>query len=152
VNVHDSLFDGYGLDSYRIDESTTLSMNRLLLATMVAVALPGAAAAAPACTSETLSVTGTPVSVAYCVSGPARVTSSHEIIVPVTATFSAPGGVLRRISELHFLAEESTSRVLESLDLTKVGLTGTLHLTLAYIQGAVRVEGALLTPGAITIK
>lgn len=123
-----------------------------LLATLVAVALPAAAAAAPACTSETLSVGGTPVSVSYCVLGPARATASHEIIVPVAATFSAPGGTLRRSSDLHFLAEESTSRVLESLDLTKVGLTGTLHLTLAYIQGGVRVEGALLTPGAITIK
>jgi hypothetical protein len=127
-------------------------MNRVLLATMVAVALPAAAAAVPACTSETLSVGGTPVSVSYCVSGPARATANHEIIVPVTATFSAPGGSLRRTTELHFLAEESTSRVLESLDLTKVGLTGTLHLTLAYVQGAIRVEGALLTPGAITIK
>ncbi|HEX3368385.1 MAG TPA: hypothetical protein VHS56_02325 [Candidatus Cybelea sp.] len=127
-------------------------MNRLLLATMVAVALPGAVAAAPACTTETLPVGRAPVSVSYCVTGPARATASHEIIVPVSATFSAPGGTLRRTSELHFLAEEAASRVLESLDLTKLGLTGTLHLTLAYIQGAVRVEGALLTPGAITIK
>ncbi|HEY6485653.1 MAG TPA: hypothetical protein VIX83_04660 [Candidatus Cybelea sp.] len=124
----------------------------ILLATMVAVALPAAAAAAPACTSETLLVGRTPVSVSYCVTGSVRATASHEIIVPVTATFAAPGGTLRRASELHFLAEESTSRVLESLDLTKLGLSGTLHLTLAYIRGAVRVEGALLTPGAITIK
>jgi hypothetical protein len=42
--------------------------------------------------------------------------------------------------------------VLESLDLSKLGLSGTLHLTLAYVQGLVHVEGALLTPGAITIK
>jgi hypothetical protein len=27
-----------------------------------------------------------------------------------------------------------------------------LHLTLAYSSGQVRLEGALLTPGAITIK
>ncbi|HEY4434068.1 MAG TPA: hypothetical protein VGM99_06660, partial [Candidatus Cybelea sp.] len=67
-------------------------MDRLLLATMVALALPAVAAAAPACTSETLLVGRTPVSVSYCVTGLARTTASREIIVPVTATFSAPGG------------------------------------------------------------
>jgi hypothetical protein len=112
-------------------------MNGFLLATMVAVALEP----------------GPPVSVSYCVSGPPRATASREIVgFRSRPTFSAPGGTLRRTSELHSLAEESASRVLESLDLTKVGLGGTLHLTLAYIQGAVRVEGALLTPEAITIK
>jgi hypothetical protein len=126
-------------------------MYGLLLATLVAAAHP-AASAPPACTSETLAVQGTPVTISYCVTGPLRTTASHEIIVPASATFAAPGGTLHRNSELHFLAEEATSRVLESLDLTKVGLTGTLHLTLAYIRGALRVEGALLTPGAITIK
>jgi hypothetical protein len=37
--------------------------------------------------------------------------------------------------------------------LDEAGLTGqTLHLTLVYTSGLVRVDGALLTPGAITIK
>jgi hypothetical protein len=44
------------------------------------------------------------------------------------------------------------SRVLESLDLRQVGIAGILHLTLAYAAGVVRVEGAMLTPGAITVK
>ncbi|HEX4014408.1 MAG TPA: hypothetical protein VHX17_11075 [Candidatus Cybelea sp.] len=126
-------------------------MNALLLATLVAAAHP-TPSAPPVCTAETLSVEGTPVTISYCAAGPPRTTASHEIIVPAAATFAAPGGTLRRSSELHFLAEEATSRVLESLDLTKLGLSGTLHLTLAYVRGAIRVEGALLTPGAITIK
>lgn len=88
----------------------------------------------------------------YCVTGPPRATGAQEIIVPVSAVFSAPGGSLSRTSELHFLAEAGTSRVLESLDLANLGLTGTLHLTLAYVGGSIQVEGALLTPGAITIK
>ena len=74
------------------------------------------------------------------------------MVVPVAATYSAPGGSLQRALELHFLEGEGTSRVLESLDLGKLGLAGTLHLTLAYSRGQVRLEGALLTPGAITIK
>lgn len=111
-----------------------------------------AAFADPGCTQETLSVQGTPVSIGYCVSGAVRANGADELVVPVSATYSAPGGTLRHSSELHFMSGERVSRVLESLDLSKVGLSGTLHLTLAYSRGVVRVEGALLTPGAITIK
>ncbi len=111
-----------------------------------------AAAAATACTQETLSVEGAPVTIAYCITGALRSTGTEEVIVPVTASYSAPGGSLRRFSELHFMNGEGVSRVLESLDLAKLGLTGTLHLTLAYSHGLVQLEGALLTPGAITIK
>lgn len=110
-----------------------------------------AALAAGQCTQETLTVEGAPVTIAYCIAGEPKVNGSEEM-VPVSATYSAPGGALHRTTELRFLANEGISRVLESLDLTKLGLTGTLHLTLAYSHGTVRVEGALLTPGAITIK
>ena len=136
-----------------IDESTILPMNRLLLATMVAVALP-AAAAAPACTPETLSVEGTPVTVGYCVSGPLRATASRrdrrsgrgDLLGAGTASCGAHPSCT-------FSPERAISRVLESLDLTQAGHDrnaapdARLHRA-----GAVRVEGALLTPGAITIK
>jgi hypothetical protein len=110
-----------------------------------------AALAAP-CSQETLTVEGAPVTISYCVSGALRGDGAQEVIVPVIASYSAPGGTLRRAIELHFIADEGTSRVLQSLDLAKLGLTGTLHLTLAYSHGVVQLEGALLTPGAITIK
>jgi hypothetical protein len=113
--------------------------------------MPAALRAAP-CTQETLHVEGSPVTVEYCIDGALRTGGSEEIIVPVTATYSAPGGTLQRSTQLHFMAGEGISRVLESLDLARVGLTGTLHLTLAYSRGLVLLEGALLTPGAITIK
>jgi len=110
------------------------------------------ALAAPACTQERLPVEGAPVTFGYCIAGPLHSTGSEELLVPVTETYAAPGGTLSRTSELHFIAGEGVSRVIESLDLTKLGLAGTLHLTLAYSRGLVRLEGALLTPGAITIK
>ncbi len=110
------------------------------------------ASAADQCTSETLGVQGTPVTIAYCVTGAPRSTGTQEIVVPVVGTFSAGGRSTSSAAELHFLAGERVSRVLQSFDLTPLGLQGTLHLTLAYAQGVVRVEGALLTPGAITIK
>jgi hypothetical protein len=108
--------------------------------------------AASPCTQQSLSVRGTPVTIGYCVNGAPRATGAAEIIVPVTATYSSPTGTVRRAEELHFLADEGVSRVLESVDLDRLGLSGVLHLTLAYSRGIVEVEGALLTPGAITIK
>ena len=128
----------------------------MLRALAIAIALAwGSVQVAPAagsCTHETFTVEGTPLTVEYCVSGPARADGTDEVVVPVTATYSTAARTLRRVLELHFISGEPVSRVLASLDLVGLGLTGTLHLTLAYSQGLVRVEGALLTPGAITIK
>ncbi len=81
-----------------------------------------------------------------------RSNGADEVLVPVAATYAASGKRSALPIQLHFIAGESISRVLQSLDLTKLGLTGTLHLTLAFSHGLVHVEGALLTPGAITIK
>jgi len=110
------------------------------------------AVAAPACTQETLDVRGTPVTIGYCVDGGARSAGGDEILVPTAASYGAPGGSFRRAERLHFVAGEGVSRVIENLDLARLGLRGTLHLTLAYSGGLIRIEGALLTPGAITIK
>jgi hypothetical protein len=124
----------------------------LTLFIVVAAGTARAAASAPACSQETLSVQGAPVTIAYCVTGALRSNGASEVIVPVTLTYSAAGGTVRRSSELHFLSGEGVSRVIEALDLTRIGLTGMLHLTLDYSHGLVQVEGALLTPGAITVK
>jgi hypothetical protein len=119
------------------------------------VVLAAGAISAPAatpCTQETLTVEGANVTIAYCVGAPVRSNGAQEVVVPVSATYTGPSGALRRLIELHFIAGEGVSRVIQSLDLTTLGLTGTLHLTLSYSNGLVRLEGALLTPGAITIK
>jgi hypothetical protein len=123
------------------------------LAALAAMAAPLLAGAATPCTQETLTVQGTPVTIGYCIAGRPRPTGAQELIVPVAATYAARGGTtFARSEDLHFLAGEGISRVIEHLDLAKLGLTGTLHLTLAYAHGVVRIEGALLTPGAITVK
>lgn len=126
-------------------------MSRALTVFVLLVATAVSAPAASQCTQETLPVEGSAVTIGYCVNGSPSLKGSEEI-VPVTATYSAANGAIRRVIELHFVAGERVSRVIQSLDLTPLGLTGTLHLTLAYSRGLVDVEGALLTPGAITIK
>jgi hypothetical protein len=127
-------------------------MTRGVVVALAMLAIPVATSAQLRCSQETLTVRGAPVTVSYCVGGSIRSTDATELIVPVAATYSAPGGTVRRSVNLRFVAGERTSRIIENLDLRQLGLAGTLHLTLAYAGGLVRVEEAMLTPGAITIK
>ena len=92
------------------------------------------------------------MTISYCVNGTPRSAGDDELVVPTVASYGSPGHSFSRSRELHFVAGEGVSRVIETLSLADLGMAGTLHLTLAYSGGLVRVEGALLTPGAITIK
>ena len=73
--------------------------------------------------------------------------------LPVEATYSAPGGSFTESTTLLFVSGEGPARMLQSVKLARLGLTGTLHLTLQYgTDGVLHIESAMLTPGAITIK
>jgi hypothetical protein len=125
---------------------------RASLAAILALSAAGTASAQGSrCTRETLSVKGTPLTVGYCVAAESSA-SGQDVQVRVNENYSTPRGSLTQQSTLQFIAGESASRVIEDVALARVGLEGTLHLTLVYHGGLVRVESALLTPGAITIK
>lgn len=129
------------------------NMRRLAAAlVMCLTALTLRANAQPGCTQETLLVRGTPVTVGYCVAGAPRSDGDDEVVVPITATYGSPAGAFSQPLELHFVAGEGSTRILQSLRLARLGMPGVLHLTLLYAGGLVRVEGAMLTPGAITVK
>src|SRR5580704_10047928 len=118
-----------------------------------AAALPVAVGAQQRCSQETLNVRGTPVTIGYCVAAAPKSGAGEEILIPVQASYAAPGGSFARAEDLRFISGEGSSRVVENLHLGPLGLGAqTLHLTLLYTGGVVRIEGALLTPGAITIK
>ena len=123
----------------------------LLATAALALALPMAAHAQAPCSKETLTVRDTPVAIGYCVSG-APVVNGPEITLTVAATYSTPGGSLSKTSTMKFIQGAGPARLLQSVELDGLGMTGTLHLTLSYTAGIVRIENALLTPGAITIK
>ncbi|MDQ2991291.1 MAG: hypothetical protein M3R30_00520 [Candidatus Eremiobacteraeota bacterium] len=127
-------------------------MKRLALALTLAAIPLAAPAQSGNCTKEVLPVRGTPVTVTYCVEGTPTKAPGSELLVKVAATYSAPGGSYSNAPVLRFIAAEGPSRVIEDLDLAKVGSRGTLHLTLVYKAGAVSIESALLTPGAVPIK
>ena len=122
------------------------------LAAVLAATMGGAALAQPAhCSHETLTVKGTPIQASICVAqaGPA---AGHDLPVRVDQTFTGPKGSVSMQSTLRFIAGESDSRVLEDVPLDRLGLEGTLHLTLLLRSGGVRIDAAMLTPGAVTVK
>ena len=120
------------------------------LALMLAVSAGGVRAAG-ACSSEVLKVRDVPVTIQYCLTG-TPTQSGPETLVPVEGTYSSATGSFNRASTMRFVTGEGPARVLENVDLAGIGLGGTLHLTLAYDNGLVKIENAMLTPGAITIK
>lgn len=123
-------------------------MKQIALAVSLVLALGATAAAQTGrCTSEVLRIKGTPVTVGYCVLG-----TQSASTVQVRETYSSPRGSFSQTAPLAFISGDDPSRVIEDVSLAQLGLSGTLHLTLVMRGGAVRVEAALLTPGAITIK
>src|SRR5581483_2709912 len=126
---------------------------RASLALLLTLSAAGTASAQSSrCTRETLPVNGTPLTVSYCVSGATSASSGQDLPVHVSENYATSRGSFTQQSTLQFIAGEAASRVIEDVALARVGLEGTLHLTLVYRGGLVRVESALLTPGAITIK
>ena len=128
-------------------------MRRYLLPAVLASSLRAVASAQPAghCTRETLAVRGTPVTIAYCVTGQGG-SAGPELPVTVEETYGSPHGSFSQPATLRFVRGVDTSRVIEDVSLDRLGVEGTLHLTLVLRGGLVHIETAMLTPGAITIK
>ncbi|HEV3152992.1 MAG TPA: hypothetical protein VGZ02_04245 [Candidatus Baltobacteraceae bacterium] len=127
---------------------------RSLAAASLALSLGGVAWAQPSgrCTREVLSIRGTPLTAAYCVASQGAARPGRDLPVVVNETFSTPRTSFSRFSALRFIAGEEASRVIEDVPLDRVGLEGTLHTTLLLRGGQVRIDSAVLTPGALTIK
>lgn len=127
---------------------------RVALVVVLALSIGTSARAQPAdrCTREILKVQGTPLTVSYCVTRVAAAAAGHDLPVDVAESFSTPHGSWSQQTTLRFIAGEEASRVIEDLPLSRVGLAGTLHMTLLLHRGSVRVDSAMLTPGAVSIK
>ncbi len=127
--------------------------NRAALAAATALMLATRAAAQPSthCTHEILNVRGVPVSASYCViaAGPA---AGHDLPVRVQGAFTSARGSVSHDALLRFLAGAATSRAMDDVPLDRLGMSGTLHLTLELRGGLVHIDGAMITPGAIWVK
>ena len=129
-----------------------LRLRKLIAAALLLSLIPATALAQAHCSREVLRVRATPVTIGYCVSGPVERSPGGELNVPLRASYTAAGGSFTQRTVLHFISGEGPALVLQSIPLARLGIAGTLHLTLAYGGATVRIKSAMLTPGAITIK
>lgn len=112
-----------------------------------------AAAAAPAggrCSRETVAVRGTPVTIVLCVV--TESSAGNVTIVGLNGNYEAKQSSFDQRASIRFITGEGPARALQSVDLSRLGIPGVLHMTLVYSGNAVSMEHALLTPGAITVK
>lgn len=138
----------------RFRHATALRRTRRTACAGAAAALLFAAPAAAQnrCTRDSLTVQGTPIAVEYCVTAMGRMSPGSELPVTVSELYHTNRGTVRETKAFRFIAGEPSSRVIDDLDLAPLGLKGTLHLTLVLRGGTVALEGAMLTPGAVTIR
>jgi hypothetical protein len=115
-----------------------------------ALALAAApASAAPACSTDSFTVDGQPLTVEICL--PSEIPAGTK--VTLTERFTVKGQApLERPLTVDVLAKAQTSRSIDDVSLSKLGIEKTLHLTIVYKPGAAHLEHALLVPGAIALK
>lgn len=115
-----------------------------LAATSVATA---SAQPAVRCSHEAFPVAGQSIGVMVCAGAPDGAKS-----VQVTETFKGRAGAFSHTTSIDVLPGAATSRTVDDVGLTPLGLPYTLHLTLAYREALVSIEHALLLPGAVPLK
>jgi hypothetical protein len=107
-------------------------------------------AAAPAlaepCSHESFEVDGSALTVNVCAASP----SGGK--VSVSESFKSGAATFSHTATIDVLSGASVSRTVDDVALSPLGSSRTLHLTLAYREGAVSIEHALLLPGAIPLK
>lgn len=114
-----------------------------------ALALVLAAAPAEAqngrCSRDVFAIDGQSVTVSVCAG------AAESGAVAVSETFKGAAASFSRTSSIPLLAG-AVSRETEDVALQPLGIAKTLHLTLAYRDGAAWIESALLRPGAVPLK
>jgi hypothetical protein len=111
------------------------------------------AGAAAVCSHDTLTVDGTQLGVNICATEPEKaVPSGKTASLPVAETFSAKDQSFTRTTTLDFLGGDELSRTIDNVPLARLGISKTLHLTLAHKPGSLVLEHVLLIPGAVTLK
>ena len=124
-------------------------------AVALALSLGAASAAVPeGCSSDAFAIDGSQVTVLVCLGGaavkaPATPNSGSASLVE---TFSSREASFSQTSSVEFLAGAEVSRKIEDVSLARLGISKTLHMTIAYKPGSAKLERALLIPGAVVLK
>lgn len=124
-------------------------MLALSTALLAASAQPGTTGDS-VCSSDAFPIDGSTVTVQLCIADSGKAGAVKTL---VTETLSVKGqtSFVRQVPVDRVPGADS-SRAIDDLPLAKLGLSRTLHLTIAVKNGAVRLEHALLVPGAVALK
>ncbi len=87
-----------------------------------------------------------PIRATFCVAGPP---AAH---VTVNETFVRGDKRLSRPLTIDVVNGASVTRAVDDVPLSDLGSDRQLHLTIAYREGRVELEHALLLPGAVVLK
>ncbi len=118
-----------------------------MLALLVAAAAPAAAQnPGQKCAHESFDIGGKPVASSVCAAAP------EGGKLAVSESFRGGSGTVSHATTIDVLKGATVSRAIDDVALAPLGINATLHLTLAYRNGAVEIEHALLLPGATPLK
>jgi len=123
-----------------------LQVTSAFAAVLVLTAATAASAQSDRCTKDVLRIEGAPVTATVC--APAGATGPK---LAVTETLIGRAGTVSHTTSFDLLAA-GVSRTVDDIALDKLGSKRILHVTLAYREGIVTLEHALLLPGAIPVK
>jgi len=113
---------------------------------------PHGVVAAPACSSDAFAIKTASLLVELCAPSAAEHASGHgPLTITESLTVKGQPPLARKVALDAALGGE-TSRTIDDAPLQGLGIAGTLHMTISYKNGAVRLEHALLVPGAIALK
>lgn len=120
------------------------------VALLAAAVLAGPSSAAaqqpsPRCSHDVFPIGGQAVVVAACA-------TAQNGTIAVSESVRGASGALTHATTMSLLAGASVARTVDDIPLQQLGLAYTLHLTLAYRDGQMTVEHALLLPGARPLK
>ena len=118
-----------------------------VLALVAASIAPALAQPVQRCSHEAFPVSGQSVVVTVCAGAP-----NGSKTVSVAENFKNASSSFNHTTSIEVLPGAATSRAVDDVSLTPLGLPFTLHLTLAYREAGVIIEHALLLPGAVPLK
>jgi hypothetical protein len=121
----------------------------LALSSVLLAAAPPATSAPGGCSSDVFSIDGSSVAVGLCTTSDEK--AGAKTIVTETLSVKGQPPFVRDVP-LDRVPGADTSRAIDDVSLVRLGLARTLHVTIAVKNGIVRLEHALLVPGAIALK
>ena len=108
------------------------------------------ASAAPGCSNDAFRVLGSALSVEICTPA-AHPVGKAPVFATETLMARGQAPLVRKVP-LDVVNPDEASHTIDDAPLQSLGIAGTLHMTIGYKAGAVRLEHALLVPGAIALK